>query len=74
MAPIPVYYKDPNNARFQLLGWQPDTKQLNIRNFQPEQEVTFDGSTWILFPMSIKTTASVNDRSQFLGIAYKKVV
>ena len=73
MAPIPVYYKDPSNPRFQLLGWQPDVRQFNIRNFEPGQEITFDGDTWTLFPMSIKTTALIENRSQYLGIAYKKV-
>lgn len=71
---IGAYYRDPSNPRVQLLGYLPDIRAFNIRNFEAKQEITIDGDTWVLFPFSIKTTAAVANRSLFSGIAYRKVV
>lgn len=70
---IPAYYRDPNNARVYLLGYMPDIRAFNTRNFEPGEEVTVGSDTWVMFPVSIKTTASVAYRSLYSGIAYRKV-
>lgn len=70
---IPAYYRDPNNPRVQRLGFLPNVAALNIRNFEPGQEITIGVDTWVLFPLSLKSTAAVANRSFYSGIAYKKV-
>lgn len=70
---IEAYYKDPNNARVYLLGHLPDVRGCNIHNFEPAQEVTIGSDVWLFFPLSIRTTALVTGRSQYAGIAYRKV-
>lgn len=70
---IPAYYRDPNNTRVQRLGYLPNVGALNIRNFAAAQEITIGVDTWVIFPLSLKTTASVANRSQYSGIAYRKV-
>lgn len=71
---IEAYYRDPNNRRVQLLGHMADVRALNVRNFSAAQEIVVGTDTWIIFPQSIKTTASVAFRSLFSGLAYKKNV
>lgn len=73
MHTISAFYRDPNNPRVYLLGHMPDVRILNIRNFTPGEEVTIGSDTWVVFPMSIRTTALVSNRSQYMGVAYKKV-
>ena len=73
MYSIAAYYRDPNNVRAQLLGHMDDVRALNIRNFAPGEEVVIGSDTWVMFPMSIKTLGAVANRSEFSGIAYKKV-
>ena len=73
MYSIGAYYRDPNNKRVYLLGYMDDVRIVNIRNFQPGQEVVIGSDTWVIFPMSIRTVANVANRSQYMGVAYKKV-
>tara|TARA_R110000822_G_scaffold120633_6_gene254171 strand:- start:6549 stop:7574 length:1026 start_codon:yes stop_codon:yes gene_type:complete len=73
LVPIEVYYRDPSNPRVQLLGHMGDVRCVNIRNFGPAETITIGADTWHLFPQSIRTTAAVNYRSEFGGIAYKQV-
>ena len=70
---ISAYYRDPNNARVQLLGYMPDVRGVNVLNFTPAQEVTIGVDDWVIFPFSIRTTAAVANRSLYSGIAYRKV-
>lgn len=70
---ISAYYRDPSNPRVQLLGYMPDIRSINVRNFSAAQEVTVGGETWVVFPLSIKSTAAVANRSLFGGVAYRKV-
>lgn len=70
---IGAYYRDPTASRVQLLGYMPDVRALNIRNFSPEEEVTIGSDTWVVFPFSRRTTANVLNRSAFSGVAYRKV-
>jgi len=71
---IDAWYRDPSNARVYLLGFMPDVRAVNIRNFEPKQEVTIGSDTWTMFPLSIKSAAAVAGRSLNSGIAYRKVV
>ena len=73
MYSIGAYYRDPNNDRVYLLGYLPNVRGLNIRNFTPGQEVTVGSDTWVMFPLSSKTESFVVNRSGFSGIAHKKV-
>lgn len=73
LVPIEVFYRDPNNVRCQLLGHLPDVRAFNTRNFEPNETITIGSDTWHLFPMSIRTTALIANRSQFSGIAYRLV-
>ena len=73
MYSIAAYYRDPSNPRVYLLGHIPDVRALNIRNFEAAQSVTIGSDTWRIFPMSIKTTATVAGRSLHSGIAYRQV-
>jgi len=70
---IAAFYRDPSNPRVYLLGYMPDVRGCNIRNFEPAQEVTIGTDVWKFFPLSIRTTALVTGRTQYSGIAYRKV-
>lgn len=70
---ISAYYRDPSNPRVYLLGYLPAVAAVNVRNFSPAQEVTVGTDDWLIFPLSIKTTAAVAGRTANAGIAYKKV-
>jgi hypothetical protein len=72
MYSLSAYYRDPSNPRAYLLGYMPDVRCLNIRNFAVGEEVTVGSDTWKIFPVSFKTEASVVDRSYYSGIAYRK--
>lgn len=71
---IGAFYKDPSNPRVYLLGYMPDVRACNIRNFDPAQEVTIGSDVWTFFPLSRKTSAAVAGRTLNSGIAYRKVV
>lgn len=73
MYSISAFYRDPSNPRVYLLGHLPDVRAINIRNFEPKQEITVGTDSWLLFPLSIKTAAAIAGRSLNSGIAYKKV-
>lgn len=70
---ISAFYRDPSNARVYLLGYMPDIRAVNVRNFEPAQEVVIGSDTWKIFPMSIRTNAAVAGRTFNSGIAYRKV-
>ena len=71
---IDAFYRDPSNPRVYYLGNMPDVRAVNIRNFDPKQEITIGSDTWIMFPLSIKTVEAVAGRTANSGIAYRKVV
>lgn len=76
LAANAVWYRDvgpvPDNVYF--MGFQPDVRTLNMRNFQPQDEVTIGADTWIIFPSVRKQNTGSVDESENLGIAYKKIV
>lgn len=74
MYPFGIWYvrRSPTNHGT-FLGFQPDVRGVNIKNFAPKDEVVISSATWVLFPDSQKTNDNVTDRSYNRGIAYKKV-
>lgn len=69
---IPAYYRDPTALNAYSMGVMPDVRQLNIRNFNPRQTLALGTlGDWMIFPMSIKTTANVANRSQYCGLMYR---
>ena len=74
MYSIGAYYRDPSNDRVYLLGYMLDVRALDITNFSAEQEITIGSDTWIIFPMSRKSSAAIASRSVNSGFAYKKIV
>ena len=77
MTPNAIFYIDitpsPDNVYF--LGWQPDVRSLNMKNFEPQAEITVGADTWVVFPHVRKQNVggTINE-SHNLGIAYKKIV
>lgn len=80
-APIPVFPLAGNGsgARMMMVGSFPNVRTCNLDSYSPEEEVTFGGETWKLFPLLRKTDNSLLDAaltvtSGMVGFAYKKVV
>jgi hypothetical protein len=72
--PIEAFYRDPSNPRVYYMGFMPDVRVVNVRNFSPAQEVAVGSDTWVVFPQSLRTTENVANRSAYSGVAYRKVV
>lgn len=76
---IPLYkiaiFHDDGTAttRRRLLGYMPDVRGINIRNFAAGQEVLIGADTYVMLPLAIRTSDNVTFRTYFSGIAYKKV-
>lgn len=73
MYAISAWHLHKTLDRAYLLGEMPDVAALNIRNFTPKEEVVIGGDTWVMFPYTLKTEDTIDERSYFSGIAYKKV-
>ena len=70
-----IFYQNvaPAPDQYFLLGFQPDVRALNIKNFDPKDEVTISGDVWKLFPSVRKQNTGDQNESENLGIAYKKI-
>ena len=73
MYSIGVWHKDNTLQRVYFLGDMPDVRAINIKHFQPKEEVVIGGVTWVVFPFALKTLDNVAGRTYHSGIAYKKV-
>lgn len=73
MVQIGLWYVDISTSFVYLLGYLPDVRFLNIRNFAPKQEITIGSDVWVIFPLSEKTTSAGVNTTYYSGIAYKKV-
>tara|TARA_R110000851_G_scaffold268071_2_gene420698 strand:+ start:28340 stop:29362 length:1023 start_codon:yes stop_codon:yes gene_type:complete len=71
--PIEVFYRNPTLARVYLLGHMDDVRAVNNRNFEPAESVVIGSETWRIFPVSLKSTASVASRSNYSGIMYRQI-
>lgn len=79
-APIPVFplAGSGTGARMMMVGSIPNVRTCSLDGYVPEEEVTFAGETWKLFPFLRKTDNSLLGRrlqitSGMLGLAYKMV-
>jgi hypothetical protein len=74
MYPFHLWYDDPSNARFYLIGTQPDVRGISMAAFEGGDEIVVGADTWVVFPARAKTAVSstLNTRNQ--GIAYRKLV
>jgi hypothetical protein len=68
MYPIEVYYWDITNARAYYLGYMPDVRGVNIKNFAARQVVTIGSDQWYFFPSAQKVTGVTQNQ----GIAYRR--
>ena len=76
-TPVGTFYVKPQDGiECMYLGDMVNARMVNVRNFQPRQEVSISGDDWLFFPVSIRTTetASPPSRSSFVsGVMYRKV-
>lgn len=71
---IPVFHADSvSTTRRRLLGYLPDVRGVNLRNFAAGEEVVVGADTYVMLPLGIRTSDNVAYRTYFSGIAYKKV-
>lgn len=73
MYSILAWHNDTDTDRVRPVGVLPNVRALNIRSFEPEEEVSIGGDTWVVFPMGNRTEANVAGRTYYSGIAHKKV-
>lgn len=72
LVPLGIWYDDRSNARWYPLGYMPDVRSVNMKNFVGAQEITIGSDVWLVFPAKYKSSvATQNTRN--LGMAYKKV-
>lgn len=79
MQGIQCFYWDPGETPDELiyLGVQSGTRMMNMAGFEPGEEFTTGGLTWIVFPWRRKqytVTSPPTDESRNGGIAYRKQV
>jgi len=75
LFPMELYYMDnpvSNDQRFILLGYIPGALTMNMRYYNPGQEFTVGGNTYMVFPPYQKGSAGRGNGNR--GIAYLKVV
>lgn len=76
-TPIPIFYLDTSTTpdHMYLLGYAPDVRIVNNKNYVDGQEITFGGDTWIVFPQIRKAFSGLDEeQSSNFGFAYKKLV
>jgi hypothetical protein len=73
MYKIPIWHAESvATTRRHLLGYLPDVRGINIRNFSAGEEVTVGADTYVMLPLGIRTSDNVAYRTYFSGIAYRK--
>lgn len=75
--PIVQFYWNRTTDNVYPLGMMRDVRGVNIRDFEPGQEITIGGDVWVMFPQVKPTSDTVPlgspGQTGFQGIAYKKV-
>lgn len=79
LMPIPAWYRrdtSGSNQRFYLLGFMPNVRMVQLRAFNPGEEVQIGDIVWKMFPVVAKTNVggSTTEESENMGIAYIKEV
>ncbi len=77
---IPIYVLLPTDfesaRRWAPMGRVPDVYRVNMKNLEPEDEITIGADTYVVFPMINKDAAATTDGegySGYEGLAYRKV-
>jgi hypothetical protein len=77
LVPIPIYYRrDAGSSpeKWYLLGFAKATRLINIRNYNPGDEITVGSDTWTVFPwVRKKWDQDDTDETGNMGIAYQKI-
>lgn len=74
MYQIAAWHWDRTTGDVRHLGFQKDTRGVNIQYFGAGDEVVIGSDTWTLFPSLIKSVGGViTNTTAFQGVAYKQV-
>lgn len=76
--PIALWFADgdvgaPAGTIVHQLGYMPDVRGTNLRNFAAGDTVVIGADTWHLFPARLRDINAVAGATGYAGIAYKKV-
>lgn len=71
--PLAIFTYDFSNNFCYFLGNIPDIRGIEVFNFAPGQEVTIGSDVWVVFPTARRTEDSVENRTYYQGVCYKKV-
>jgi hypothetical protein len=78
LMPSPVMYRrdtTTSNSRLYALGYMPNVRMVQMRAFNPGQEIVIGSVTWKVFPVVAKSNVGGdNEESENMGIAYIKEV
>lgn len=72
-API-HFFADRTDDLWSPMGSVFDIRTCTMRSFKPNDEITIDSDTWIVFPGSAKSNSWSADTSYYIGYAYRKIV
>lgn len=77
LIPLAVYHSEDYTLsvkKLRLVGYAPDVRYMNMRNFAPAEEITIGGDTWMVFPVTRKRYVQDNaEESWNAAFAYKKI-
>ena len=76
-APVPIFYRRDtlnSNSQVYFLGNMPNIRMVQMRNFNPGDEITIGSVTWKIFPVVSKSNiGGNNEESENMGVAYALV-
>lgn len=72
--PIGAWYQNrASTARWLELGYMPDVRGFNVKDFSGGDEIVIASDTWLTFPARYKTVVSAAGGTRRLGMIYRKV-
>lgn len=76
--PIGCWFADgvispPAGTTVRFLGYMPDVRGVNVRNFAPGDIQNIGGDQWYFFPARLRDTSATTGATGFSGIMYKRV-
>lgn len=69
--PIGAWYDDRALARWYLLGYMPNIRGFNVKNYAGGEEIVIGSDTWVAFPTRYKSTVSATGTSRNQGVLFK---
>lgn len=75
LTPNAIFYREVTSTPDvdYLLGFQPDVRTLNMKNFTAQDTFTVGSDTWQVFPSVLKQfTNTSTEESRNLGVAYRR--